>query len=54
MSKQNIVAGTQKLPDPRSHGEKWMLFVFPTITLTLFFIGIILLWAVNTFVAPIL
>lgn len=34
--------------------DKWMLALFPLITLTLFLLGITLLWAINTYVVPII
>jgi hypothetical protein len=33
-------------------GDKWMLFLFPLITLTLFKLGIIGFWVLRGFVLP--
>lgn len=34
--------------------DKWMIAVFPIITLTVFFLGIIGLFAINSLVLPLL
>lgn len=35
-------------------GDKWMILLFPIITLTLFTLGIVGYWVLNSFLLPLL
>jgi hypothetical protein len=35
-----------------ANGEKWMIVVFPIITLTVFMTGLVLAWLINAIVIP--
>lgn len=37
-----------------ANGEKWMILVFPIITLTVFMAGLVLAWLINAIVMPLL
>ena len=52
---------TKKAPCPLramgafiANGEKWMIVVFPIITLTVFMAGLVLAWLINAIVIPLL
>ena len=35
-----------------ANGEKWMIVVFPIITLTVFMVGLVLAWLINAIILP--